>query len=704
MTMTRYGSVNNNGGAGLMSVSMSGRSGVGVGGVEGMTATTTNISSTESPLLDKMRRQLRYFFMNPLEKWETRRQFPYKLTIQLIKIFFVTFQLCLFASYRYASVNYTWDNKITFSHLFIKDWDTSREITSYPPTTGPLAVYTKADFYSYFDHAVHAYSAIEELAIGPYFYPTKNNTVAPMKLCIERYSNGVIFGFNESYVYDGLTENSCITLPPSVISTGEKFSLEEFLAKYNASISFDSLLEGHLTFVLKTVRFRDLGPFKSPDCFQFDIDIVFNNRDHDGQTLVTLEAQPTRLRCKGDANYMADNRLERIGRSGVNYIVIGMCTLSLVLCCRAIYRAQLLKADTISFFKRYFGQDLTVEDRLEFLNFWYLLIIVNDILIIVGSALKEQIENKELTGEAWNICSLLLGVGNLLVWFGVLRYLGFFRTYNVLILTMKRAAPNVMRFLICAILIYAGFTFCGWLILGPYHIKFATLSTTSECLFALINGDDMFATFAGMSSKSSLLWWFCRLYLYTFISLFIYVVLSLFIALIMDAYETIKLYYQEGFPRTALHDFITGPESENEMLIRRMMMTRGTVGGGDDDDLMGGVGPPSPPYSINTTCCHHMGGGGGLQHSMGGGGGGGGCCGSSHHSHSILQQSHRVLSRQSSTTELTAGGILDTIVERICGCHTNNNTNSSGIGDGAELERSTSDGEESQPLLNGLNA
>jgi hypothetical protein len=94
-------------------------------------------------------------------------------------------------------------------------------------------------------------------------------------------------------------------------------------------------------------------------------------------------------------------------------------------------------------------------------------------------------------------------------------------------------------------------------------MKFNSISTTSECLFALINGDDMFATFAGMSSKSALLWWFCRFYLYTFISLFIYVVLSLFIALIMDAYETIKLYYTEGFPRTALQEFVQGPENIN---------------------------------------------------------------------------------------------------------------------------------------------
>ena len=172
----------------------------------------------------------------------------------------------------------------------------------------------------------------------------------------------------------------------------------------------------------------------------------------------------------------------------------------------------------------------------------------------------------------WDVCSVLLGTGNLFVWFGVLRYLGFFRTYNMLIVTLKKAFPSVLRFLLCAMLIYAGFTFCGWLIFGPYHFKvlaallslfilywnssfffwpflnlifqlsqFQTISSTSECLFSLVNGDDMFATFAGMSERSALVWWFSRLYLYSFISLFIYVVLSLFIALIMDTYETIKV-------------------------------------------------------------------------------------------------------------------------------------------------------------------
>lgn len=41
------------------------------------------------------------------------------------------------------------------------------------------------------------------------------------------------------------------------------------------------------------------------------------------------------------------------------------------------------------------------------------------------------IMSKEYEMEEWSICSLCLGTGNMLVWFGVLRYFGFFKTYNV---------------------------------------------------------------------------------------------------------------------------------------------------------------------------------------------------------------------------------------------------------------------------------
>lgn len=80
-------------------------------------------NSEERPHLapdEMMRRRLQFFFMNPIQKFKAKRKFPYKLVVQVIKLVLVTMQLCLFAHSRYIHVNYTWDNKVAFSHLFLR--------------------------------------------------------------------------------------------------------------------------------------------------------------------------------------------------------------------------------------------------------------------------------------------------------------------------------------------------------------------------------------------------------------------------------------------------------------------------------------------------------------------------------------------------------------------------------------------------------
>ncbi|KAG7201347.1 hypothetical protein KM043_004116 [Ampulex compressa] len=502
---------------------------------------------------ERMRRKLRFFFMNPIEKWQAKRRFPYKFIVQVIKIVLVTVQLCLFAHNNYMHVNYTWDNRLAFSHLFLRGWDVTLEVPAYPPATGPLALYKQDEFFETIDYALDGYYNLSN-AIGSYSHVADDNSAGPVVLCLYQYKEGIIFGFNESYVFDNEIIETCVKIDRSFYESYP--ASQSLLAEKSINVNFSALVRAHLKFGLKTVNLKAAGPMTPPDCYQFEIKIDFDNRDFDGQMLLSLDAEPTRLRCKGDTRYVTDNYIDSALRTLLNLLVIVICTISLALCSRAIYRAQLLKFETMHFFKKTYGNSLSLEGRLEFLNLWYLMIIVNDLLIIIGSAIKEQIERKYFGSDHWSVCSIFLGTGNLLVWFGLLRYLGFFKTYNVVILTLKKAAPKVARFLICAILIYAGFTFCGWLILGPYHIKFRSLATTSECLFALINGDDMFATFTITSFKSPTLWWYSRIYLYTFISLYIYVVLSLFISVIMDAYDTIKVYYRDGFPKNDLQIFI----------------------------------------------------------------------------------------------------------------------------------------------------
>ncbi|XP_065162085.1 mucolipin-3-like [Atheta coriaria] len=506
---------------------------------------------------ERMRRKLQFFFMNPIEKWQAKRRFPYKFVVQVIKIILVTMQLCLFAYSRYNHVNYTWDNRITFSHLFLNGWDATMEINSYPPPAGPLAIYKQKEFYETIDYAYNGYASIGS-AIGPYSYANEDNSMGPMKLCLYQYKKAIIYGFNESYVFNPEVIKSCYDI---LFNETSEVSTEEYLQ--NEDINFAALVRASLSFSLKTISFKSAGRITPPNCYLFNIFINFINEDHDGQMLLTLDTVPKRLQCNGDVKYIMDNQLDSVLRSLLNYFVIFTCVISFILCSRAIWRAQQLSRITCQFFRLNYNKELCKDDRMEFWNMWYIMIIINDIFIVIGSSIKERIESKDFTSDNWNICSVFLGTGNMLVWFGVLRYLGFFRTYNVVILTLKKATPQIFRFLLCALLIYGGFTFCGWLILGPYHLKFRSLSTTSECLFSLVNGDDMFATFSIMSNKSTMLWWFSRIYLYSFISLYIYVILNLFITVINDAYETIKLYYEEGFPKSDLHEFVGATKIED---------------------------------------------------------------------------------------------------------------------------------------------
>ncbi len=66
---------------------------------------TSSGSHIESPLFphgaiketsvreERLKRRLRFFFLNPVQKWAATRRFPFKLSTQIIKIIFVTVQV-----------------------------------------------------------------------------------------------------------------------------------------------------------------------------------------------------------------------------------------------------------------------------------------------------------------------------------------------------------------------------------------------------------------------------------------------------------------------------------------------------------------------------------------------------------------------------------------------------------------------------------
>lgn len=276
---------------------------------------------------------------------------------------------------------------------------------------------------------------------------------------------------------------------------------------------------------------------------------------------------------------LKSNNLERqmhVATILINVIVLMLCIMSLILCLRTLIRSQKLRKETSQFFLIAYNRNLETSSLMHFIDGWILMILLNDILLIIGTSIN-LLKKFDIIGpnkvnlmnqfQSDKLCSAFLGVGLLLVWFGILRYLAFFDEYNVLFVTIKHSLARVLRFLICALVLFAGFCFSGWIILGPYHFKFYTIARTSECLFALMNGDDVFATFAYLDSSSLFVWWFSRIYLYSFVLLFIYVVLSLFISILMDSYETIKQFYLNKNRRKISIDFVWSNDQLSRFLL-----------------------------------------------------------------------------------------------------------------------------------------
>ncbi|XP_066480267.1 mucolipin-2 [Tiliqua scincoides] len=493
---------------------------------------------------ESLKEDLLFYFMNPCEKYRARRQIPWKLGLQILKIVMVTTQLILFGLNNQLVVSFKEENTVAFKHLFLKNYSGVDE------DDYSSSVYTQHDVYDRIFFAINQYRQLKNISLGLLGYEQDEDDLAGLQICKQQYRKGTMLSSNASLNIDSTIETECIILNPQDLATKEIADLKN---SSFFSLEFYRLVEVQISFKLKGIDLQTIHSRELPDCYEFENTITFNNRAHSGKMKIFFDTDADIQECK-------DWNISGSIQKNTQYIlvfdgfVIVSCFASLILCTRSIVLAFKLQKRFVNFFLEKYKRHVCNADRLEFINGWYVLVIISDVMTIIGSIMKMEIKAKNLT--SYDVCSILLGTSTLFVWVGVIRYLGYFQTYNVLILTMQASLPKVLRFCCCAGMIYLGYTFCGWIVLGPYHEKFEDMNTVAECLFSLVNGDDMFATFAQIQQKSTLVWLFSRLYLYSFISLFIYMILSLFIALITDAYDTIKKYQQSGFPVTDLQEFL----------------------------------------------------------------------------------------------------------------------------------------------------
>lgn len=406
---------------------------------------------------DKFRRALKYYFMSPIDKWRAKGRLPWKLGLQIVKIILVTLQIIIFGLDMSRILNIQSNMVTSFRELFLVDWDPVREVMTYPPAAGPYAVYKGEKFYESVDYAVRQFAKIDK-AIGTFGFQTNSSEiVSPINFCQKSYRIGKLNPSKFSYEIDNTIENNC-TVINSTLQPHDpwwsNFSFKKYMEEKNNSINFDNLITATLYLPMRTIYLNSASVFDSPECFDVIVMILFDNSQHSGQMLVSLSSTSIKQECSG--NLKDTEERSHVERQLLHWLVILLCVSSLFLCVRSTLRAQQMRTKAVHFFRKNMGKELSLQDQMDFLDLWLILIILNDIMIISGSILKIFLEHKPLRYGDYMLMtsSVLLGGGNLLVWLGLLRYLGYFKKYNIIIITLKHAFPHVLRFLLCALILY----------------------------------------------------------------------------------------------------------------------------------------------------------------------------------------------------------------------------------------------------------
>ncbi|KAF6039713.1 MCOLN2 [Bugula neritina] len=438
--------------------------------------------------VDRLKRHLKFHFMTPCQKFKARKRKPWKLIVQILKIIIVTTQVFVFGMQRGNFVDFEQKTQLSLQHLLFKGWEPSYETMPYPAAIGRYALYKTTEIVDHLNYAMTNFNLTEKLAIGAYGF-TEDQAGLRSKtatLTLVKFQVGEIFPNNVTYNLNPNLDKVSLTFNATKLENGtEVYDFHQVLRNNGQELSVNKLHSMELNFSLYGIHLKQ-GTNKvnvEPDCLLIKGKIKYDNSKHNGQMTVFMEIELVSKTCNDGSIFEEDTELETIALILLDSVVVLLCFLSTVTCARSMKRSVILYRKSRVFFKKHYGYKCTWEDVMVFANFWYVMIVTSDILCVIGTGLKVAISHQEYKYMEYS--GMLLGIATVLVWMGVIRYFEYFERYNVLVLTCKKAFPDVIRFMICAATIYIAFTICGWLVLGPYHIKFQTIFASSSVCFRL---------------------------------------------------------------------------------------------------------------------------------------------------------------------------------------------------------------------------
>ena len=171
------------------------------------------------------------------------------------------------------------------------------------------------------DYAIRNYANISALSVGAFGYQlnlesskmnskdnhSHANTSDTVKLvietCFSRYSNVTLNPSMGIYFIDSNIFEKCIKIDTGFEPGSDKwanFSFFEYMfANHPEQNNFESLLQITLKLPLRAIMLNTVISYNTPQCFDIDSDVNFNNRAHSGEIMINMATRIREIECQG---------------------------------------------------------------------------------------------------------------------------------------------------------------------------------------------------------------------------------------------------------------------------------------------------------------------------------------------------------------------------------------------------------------------
>ncbi|POI31007.1 hypothetical protein CIB84_005241, partial [Bambusicola thoracicus] len=396
-----------------------------------------------------LKEDLKFYFMNPCDKYRARHQIPWKLALQILKIVMVTSQLVFFGLSNQLVVSFKEENTVAFKHLFLKGYSGVDE------DDYSCSIYTQQDAYdsifyvidqataepitdarSYIDTSnckllslakgqvslltsgavllLNQYRQLKNISLGTLGY---EHDGSGLKICKQQYRKGGMLPSNDKPNIDVSTETDCITLKPQELASKNTevklnssfFNLEFYsfcalcicisVRVFIHFLKTFRLIQVTISFKLKGVALQTIHARELPDCYAFQNTVSI-------ELLSTIELTVEKSKsilivilifknAKTGTYLVLQILWAKIGYVNIEHCYHTGASVHIFLARRPV--TEHLNASQqrfVNFFLEKYNRCVSYTDRMEFINGWYVLVIISDVMTIIGSILKMEIKAK----------------------------------------------------------------------------------------------------------------------------------------------------------------------------------------------------------------------------------------------------------------------------------------------------------------------